>query len=50
MVILCDVNDNEDEQMASNLAQSSSQNNKILSDFKTLSRAVSVYGMCKEIN
>jgi hypothetical protein len=50
VVILCDVSDIDEEQMTSNITQSSSQNNKILSELKIISRNISVYGMCKEIS
>ncbi|CAF0907671.1 unnamed protein product [Rotaria sordida] len=44
VVILCDVSDDDDEgQKTSSTTQSSSQNEKILSNFKTISRAISIY-------
>jgi hypothetical protein len=49
VVILCDVNDTEEEEVTSNVAQSSFQYNKKLTNFKSISRDVGAYGMCKEI-
>ena len=49
VVIMCDVNDIEEEKVASSITQSSSQHNKILSNFKSISRDVGVHGMCKGI-
>ncbi|CAF3379956.1 unnamed protein product [Rotaria sp. Silwood1] len=49
VVILCDVNDDDDDagvEKSSNI-KSSSQNEKILSNFKTISRAISIYGVYK---
>jgi hypothetical protein len=50
VVILCDISDTEEEEeVTSNVTQSSSQYNKKLTNFKSISRDVGAYGMCKEI-
>ncbi|CAF2762479.1 unnamed protein product [Rotaria sp. Silwood2] len=45
VVILCDVSDDDEGQEKSSTTQTSSQNEKILSNFKTISRAISIYGV-----
>jgi hypothetical protein len=45
VVILCDVNDDKEEPEKPNAAQSSSHIDKTLSNFKTTSRAIGLYGV-----